>query len=457
MKPVREWGRSIAGRLTIWFATTTLLLLLAKSLATYWTLGPGLARQDMEFVDAWARLLSAEVKGMSPEAQPWALGGLHLPATPGTMVRIIAPDGRPIYQTVGVEDELPVIAEPMSGRPAHAVGRSGVSYWVATHTGASGITVQVAVEAHEARLLLPSKGRMWGAVVVALVLCGVAGYRIARHGVRPLQSLAESVRAIGANCFEPRIDICRLPIELRPLGETFNGMLDRLRQSFERVSRFSDDIAHELRTPLAIMAGQIDVALEAGRSAEEYREVLESTREEISALSALVERLLFLSRIENHSVSLTVQHLDLAAELQAIREFYDPLAAEAGVLLVVDAPEVGTCVPADRLLLRRVLGNLVVNSVRHTPAGGRVTLSAMGAGSWVRVSVSDTGCGIPPEHLPKVSDRFFRLDPAREAGDGHVGLGLAIAKAIVDLHQGRMEIASTVGEGTEVTILLPDG
>jgi two-component system heavy metal sensor histidine kinase CusS len=297
---------------------------------------------------------------------------------------------------------------------------------------------------------------MWAAAALALVLCGFAGHRIARRGLRPLQALVGSVRSVGAGSLRPRVDSRALPPELQPLGDTFNDMFDRLQRSFDRVSQFSDDIAHELRTPLQVMAGQIDVALEATGSVADYREVLESAREEIAVLSALVDRLLFLSRIENHSVALAVQELAVAAELQAIHEFYEPLAGEAGVELALAPVDPELSADGDRLLIRRAVGNLVANAIRHTPAGGRVVLAATQSGAGVSIAVSDTGCGIAADQLPRIADRFVRLDPAREPGGGHIGLGLAIVAGIAELHRGRIDIASTVGEGTTVTLLLPD-
>lgn len=314
--------------------------------------------------------------------------------------------------------------------------------------------VQVASEASEFRLLAPTGGRLWLASLVALVLSGIAGYHIVRHGIRPLQTLAETVRAVGGATLGRRIEAGTLPQELRPLSLSFNAMLDRLQVSFDRVAQVTDDIAHELRTPLGVMTSQIDVALTAERPAGEYREVLESVREELTALSDMVQRLLFLSRVENQSVAVNREPLDIVAELDAVREFYDPLAAEAGISLTVAACPPRLDALGDRVLLRRAVINLVANAVRYTPPGGRIVLEAAREGDEVRIAVSDTGCGIPATYIPRLFDRFFRVDRARETGGGHIGLGLAIVKAIAELHDGSVVVESEMGRGTRVTLAL---
>jgi two-component system heavy metal sensor histidine kinase CusS len=445
-------SRSISGRLTIWFAATTLLLLLAKSLFTYWIMAPALTAQGEQYVSVLSRQISAQVtKGMTSDGNVDAL----LPANEAKFIRLRGEDGRLLGETKGMSEEFPPSEFPPPESPRVVRGLSGREYWMASNRGSDGVVAEVAFEAYEFRLLAPFGGRLWLATMVMLVLSGIAGYRIARHGIRPLQELAETVRSVGSSTLERRIDPSHLPSELQPLCSTFNEMLDRLKQAFDRVSQVTDDIAHELRTPLSIMMNQIDVVLEAERPAEEYREILESAREEIATLSDLIQRLLFLSRVENHSVVPHFEALDLKSELIAVQEFYAPLATDAGVELVMMAglPAIRAC--GDRVLLQRAIGNLVVNAIRHTPAGGRVVLAAKKSAEMASISVTDTGCGIPPESLPRLFDRFFRLDRARETGSGHVGLGMAIVKAIATLHNGSVDVLSQVGKGTAVTVFLP--
>ncbi len=453
--------RSIAGRLTILFVFTSLATLLAKAAFTYLTMAPVLSAQEEQYAIATAELLALKVDTALRQGETPSPGAL-LPADMTGFIRVLDRGGAVLAELHGMSAELPALEIAAGGRPILVRGVSGRQYWAASRNAGRGeapLTVQVASEAFEFRLLAPTGGRLWLASVVALILSGVAGYQIVRHGIRPLQNLAETVRAIGGSTLGRRIESDSLPQELRPLGGSFNAMLDRLQLSFDRVAQVTDDIAHELRTPLGVMTGQIDVALNAERPAGEYREVLESVREELSTLSDMVQRLLFLSRVENQSVPVSRDPLDIIAELEAVREFYDPLAAEAGITLAVAAPRSRLDALGDRVLLRRAVVNLVANAVRYTPPGGRIVMEAGRQGDVVRLSVSDTGHGIPAEHIPRLFDRFFRLDRARETGGGHIGLGLAIVKAIADLHGGSVAVESEVGRGTRVvlTLRMPPG
>jgi len=229
-------------------------------------------------------------------------------------------------------------------------------------------------------------------------------------------------------------------------------MLERLQQSFDRVSQFSDDIAHQLRTPLGIIRGQIKVSLRAERSGADYRDTLESSLEEIVTLSDLVHRMLFLARAENQAMALTREDVDLGHELQDVHDLYDPLASEAGIALTVTVPGAPLVASIDRLLILRAIGNLISNAIRHTPSGGTVNLAAAADREGIRITVADSGCGIAPEHLPSMFDRFYRVE--RSSAGGRSGLGLAIVKAIAELHGGGVGIVSEVGRGTRVTISL---
>lgn len=447
--------RSIAGRLTILFIFTSVATLLAKAVFTYLTLAPVLSAQEEEYVIARAEYLALKVAMAIGSGTPPSLPVL-LPADAPGLVRILGGDGEVLAEIHGMSAEFPDLGAGMGGRPVLVRGQSGRQYWAVSRTsgGDAPMTVQVASEASEFRLLAPTGGRLWLASLVALILSGIAGYHIVRHGIRPLQTLAETVRAVGGTTLGRRIEAGNLPHELRPLGLSFNAMLDRLQVSFDRVAQVTDDIAHELRTPLGVMTSQIDVALTAERPAGEYREVLESVREELTALSDMVQRLLFLSRVENQSVAVNREALDIVAELDAVREFYDPLAAEAGISLTIAASQPRLDALGDRVLLRRAVINLVANAVRYTPPGGRIVMEAARDGDVVRIAVSDTGCGIPATYIPRLFDRFFRVDRARETGGGHIGLGLAIVKAIAELHGGSVVVESEVGRGTRVTLAL---
>jgi two-component system heavy metal sensor histidine kinase CusS len=267
--------------------------------------------------------------------------------------------------------------------------------------------------------------------------------------------LATTARHISSTNLRERILPEGYPFELASLASTFNQMLDRLEESFERISRFSADIAHDLRTPVNNIRGEAEVALARSRTAGEYREVIESFLEEAVRLSDLIGDLLFLARSESPLTHLRREPVDVSELLGGVQEYYEASAADGGVSLtttVVDKPVIAEL---DRTLLQRAVGNLVSNALANTPPGGAVVMGTRADPSTICIEVSDTGVGIPAEALPKVFDRFFRVDSSRSQGSGGTGLGLAIVQSIVQLHGGNVQIWSQPGEGTRVTLHMP--
>jgi two-component system heavy metal sensor histidine kinase CusS len=344
----------------------------------------------------------------------------------------------------------------MSADASNITGRDGASYRV-THTEAQTLAneprrLDLALDRSEDNELLREFRMVVAGVLAAAPIAGaMTGYRVARRGLRPLADVNATAARITAVNLGERLDSARLPTELAELAVTFNAMLARLEASFARITQFSADIAHELRTPLQVLRGEAEVALAQGRSPEEYKQVLESSLEECARLAKLIDSLLFLARADNPEMQIARERLDLAAELAAAAEFYEPMAVEAGVTLVNEAKP-GTTARLDRTLLQRALGNLIANAIAHTPPGGRVTLSALRRVDHVEIEVNDTGCGIAAEHLSHLFDRFYRAEPARTTAAGHVGLGLALVQSIAALHGGSATIASQPGHGTQVRL-----
>jgi two-component system heavy metal sensor histidine kinase CusS len=280
------------------------------------------------------------------------------------------------------------------------------------------------------------------------------GFRIARHGIRPVEEIAAIARRITSTNLRERIGSEGYPSELASLAGTFNEMLERLEESFERISRFTADIAHDLRTPVNNIRGEAEVALARPRTADEYRGVLESSLEEAVRLSELIGDLLFLARAERPFTKLQCENVNIAELLVTVRDYYEVSATDAGISLVNDGTEPLNA-ELDLSLMLRAVSNLVSNAIAHTPPGGTVTLAATKGDAAICIEVSDTGVGIPAEALPRVFDRFFRVDPSRSKASGGTGLGLAIVQSILTLHGGSAEITSQLGHGTCVTLLVP--
>ncbi len=232
-------------------------------------------------------------------------------------------------------------------------------------------------------------------------------------------------------------------------------MLDGLEDSFERISRFSADIAHDLRTPVNNIRGEAEVALTRARTIDEYRDALESSLEEAVRLSDLISNLLFLARTESPLNHLRLEQVNVSELVEGVREYYDASAVEAGIILTSVGGSEPVIAELDRTLIQRALGNLVSNAVAHTLDGGTVAIQIYCEAARVLIEVTDTGVGIPPEALPRVFDRFFRVDSSRSKASGGTGLGLAIVQGIMSLHGGNAEIASEPGVGTRVTLRMP--
>jgi two-component system heavy metal sensor histidine kinase CusS len=317
--------------------------------------------------------------------------------------------------------------------------------------------LQVALDrSREEDLLAVYRQWLWLVLALTGLACAATGYHIARRGIRPVAEITATAQRIRSTTLNKRLEVAGFPAELASLAATFNEMLDRLEESFGRLSRFSADIAHELRTPVNNLRGETEVVLSKPRTPEEYREVLGSCLEEYLRLSQMIDSLLFLARAENPETRVQKQPLDLTQELTALREFYEATASEAGITLAMRAPG-AVLAELDRTLFQRAVGNLVENALAHTPPGGTVLLSVEQYNGAAHVGVADTGCGIPEDHLPHLCDRFYRVDAARAAATGGVGLGLAIVKSIAELHDGSVAIVSRIGQGTTVTLTLPVG
>jgi two-component system, OmpR family, heavy metal sensor histidine kinase CusS len=298
--------------------------------------------------------------------------------------------------------------------------------------------------------------KLWTFLGIGLLLSVQAGFLIARRGMRPVEEIAGTLRRIGSSTLGERVKMAGLPSELALLASTFNQTLDRLEDAFARMARFSSDIAHELRTPIANLRGESEVALSRARSVTEYREVLESSLEECLRLSTMIDRLLFLARAENPETQIQREQVNLTKELQNVCEFYEAAASDASIVLESVAPPtlIGY---VDRTLLQRALSNLIENSLSHTGPGGHIRLEASSSNGSLMISVADDGCGIPAEHIPRVFDRFHRVDAARSQKNGGAGLGLSIVKSVASLHGGEAGIDSDLGNGTRVTLTFPVG
>ncbi|MBL8383215.1 MAG: heavy metal sensor histidine kinase [Burkholderiales bacterium] len=287
-----------------------------------------------------------------------------------------------------------------------------------------------------------------------LLLIAAAAWLGTRRGLRPLTDFRALADAVSTRRLGSRLVLADLPEELEQTAAAFNTMLSRLDEGVARLSEFSADLAHELRNPLANLMGKTQVALSQARSAPEYRAVLESNAEEFERLARLVDDMLFLARSDRPGETAGREHVDLAAEAARLIEYFAPLAEEAGVGMDVAG---SATVVGDRTMLQRALSNLLSNALRYTPPGGRIGITIADDAGSSTLAVENPGEGIAAEHLPRLFERFYRVDAARSRAEGGTGLGLAIVRTIMTLHGGVAEVASSPHGPTRFTLRFPRG
>lgn len=274
----------------------------------------------------------------------------------------------------------------------------------------------------------------------ALALVFLSALLIVSFGLKPLQRFKQAVGKISAKTLADRLDTTQLPAELYGLGTAFNSMLERLDDSLTRLSQFSGDLAHEMRTPLSTLLGRTQVALLQQRSSEQLADVLEANVEEIQRLSRLVADMLFLAQSDQARNALALGVVRLHQEADRVAEYLDLVAQERDVSIAV----VGEAsIVADQGLVQRAITNLLTNAVRHCSPGTEVQVIIKADSGGATLEVENQGTPIPTEHLGRVFDRFYRIDSARGRDIGGTGLGLSIVKAIMALHGGTAQASNT--------------
>jgi len=289
-----------------------------------------------------------------------------------------------------------------------------------------------------------------GVLALGIVASAVIAIAVTKRGLLPLQQMTQSLERISPNHLDERVGKTTWPRELHPVATAFDGMLARLENSFTKLSQFSADLAHELRTPISNIRGEAEVTLTRPRTLEEYRTVIESIAAECERLSGVVDNLLFLARAE--AVDRQIERSVFAARpaIEKIAAYYRAIAEERGISIINKCDGEGY---ANALLFDRALSNLLDNALRFTADGGKITITTETKPDRTELAIKDTGCGVPPQHLPRIFDRFYRADSSRSSQG--TGLGLALVKSITDLHGGSVGVASEVNRGTTVTLTFP--
>ena len=456
----RTEPRSIAAQLVLLFTLTATLLLFCGLGVFYWIVVRHAFAEDNVVLADKISGLRADFR----ESGPGIFGEEFRTHRAGERalywIRVLDSEGRTVTETPGMDRLISPDVFPPAQRSTSSIRnpkdyRTGAKLFslvaINEKTGGQSYTIQVAQDRSSDEELEKRFGILLGVVLVGSILASsIIAIKVTRHGLRPLGEMTRSLERIGPAHLNERVAPVGWPRELQPLAATFDAMLARLEDSFKRLSQFSADLAHELRTPVANIMGEGQVALTRERTPSEYREVIESSVVECERLSGIVDNLLFVARVDAARGSIERKLVDARAAVEKIATFYRTLAEDRHVAIYCSGEGEAY---VDPVLFERAVSNLVDNALRFTPENGKIQISVTVTTAHSEVTVSDSGCGIAPEHLPRVFDRFYRADSSRSS-DG-AGLGLALVKSIVDLHGGSARIESEVNRGTTVTLTFP--
>jgi two-component system heavy metal sensor histidine kinase CusS len=458
---------SLTVRLGLWFAFAATLTFSGVGLYLYQSLAIQLqSRDDLELigkVKLIRHLLEETTSVISIRDDPHrfldAIAGhdgliFKIKSTQGTMLlqNSLIPDEF-VTRSIAPADGTPDASFVKNWTLASGLPTRAVAAWGIVGQTKEQVHIVVARTASDRVALLAAyRSEVLAAIVTGAILTAILGYFLVRRGLYQVQVIAQQAQTITAQHLETRLDAVTAPNELQILVRSFNAMLDRLQNSFQRLSQFSADMAHDLRTPLNNLMVQTQVALSKSRSIEDYQALLASNYEEYERLARMVESMLFLARADHAEITLDKQLLNASDELQRIADYFEGLADDAGVKIQVQA---SGDVLADAMLFRRAVNNLVANAIRYTPSGKVIDLLAQSFNGITTITVTNPGIGIAEEHIPRLFDRFYRTDQSRTDSSLSTGLGLAIVQSIMVLHGGQVNVSSMPNEVTQFRLKFP--
>jgi two-component system heavy metal sensor histidine kinase CusS len=458
---------SLAVRLTVSIGAVITVVLLTFGWIVERSINDHFVQQDVDELNAVVQALKHTLATLPPSIAPGELHERFANAVSGhhnAQYRISSDAGVQIYASPGSNlDRFVKIAQPVENITIETVGiwrDQGATFRGAVlRTGSDGLrgssklTIAVATGINFHLHYLESFRDYLRIITVAACLIAILATWLAVHqGHAPIRRISREMRRVGSDQLHIRLEPDAVPTELVELATSFNGMLERLENVFRRLSDFSGDIAHELRTPITNLKTHTEVALSQARSVEQYREVLYSNLEEYERMAKMLSDMLFLAQADNNLLKPELVKIDLQAEMRILFDYFGAWAEEREVGLHTLGPQV--CILGDRLMIRRALSNLLSNAIRYTPAGGIVTAMFGVESTSARVCIKNPGPPIPPEHIAHIFERFYRPDASRQRSGEGAGLGLAIVKSIVEAHAGKIR-AHTTEEANIFEIVLP--
>ena len=376
---------------------------------------------------------------------------LHLALADPASGRLVASFSPVALQSVTVLDAAPDMATHEWKSPTGA----RLSSVRGTGTVGNGEPVRfyLSLDRHnDSRLLVGFVKATLVGLPILLLIVALGAWLIARTGLAPLRRFNRLAASVGTQSLSQRVSLSGLPKELAELAHDFNNMLQRIDEGYRRLQEFSGDLAHEMRTPVATLMGRTQVALSHPRTLADLREVLEGNVEELERLSRLISDMLFIARADHNEAPLQREPVELAQEARRVADYLSLIAEERGVAVEVTG---SAAVIADRLLVERAITNLLSNAVSHADPDTAVRVVIASDAHGATLSVTNRGAGIGAEHLDRIFDRFYRIDPGRSRLDGGTGLGLAIVRSVMSAHGGSVVAHSQPGAETTFTLSFP--
>jgi two-component system heavy metal sensor histidine kinase CusS len=449
---------SIRVRLTLWYSLVLLAALTLFGWGIWLTAGNRLmASVDtalMEQAKGVITVIRNEIDPAHPEQLQEELTE-YAQATPdGNLIEVRDQQGRQILSSKVVALEKAGVQSPFGDQKS---GRAHYrTYVTKAQVKGSPFQILVATPLRETRSILRQLHLLLlSTAPLVLLIAALGGYWMSRRALAPVDQITEAARSIGIQNLSRRLIVPATGDELQRLSETWNDMLARLESAVKRLSQFTADASHELRTPIALIRTTAELTLRRERSADTYREALSEIAAESERTTRLIEDLLLLARADAGLPTLPLENVELTPLVRDICEQGQVLAEARQLQISTDLPEEPVFVRANDPALRRLLLLLVDNAVKYTPAGGQITVSVGQDRAGATLAVHDTGIGIPDSALPHVFERFYRADESRNRDAGGAGLGLSIAKWIAERHHASLEAESVLGQGSTFRVRFP--
>lgn len=480
--------RSLRFKLTLWYVFILGILLIAFSGFLYLTLSKSLYRGVDNKLRSLAELIASE--STSPLSK-FGFGNIDQTLEASMNLRPVGKFIQVLDESGGMgrkSDNLKNVQLPISLTALKNASMGLVTFETNRSMGKTPlriVTLPVAEKNHTMRIVqvassLEAVENTMNTLLLilvitvpsALIMASVGGQFLASKALKPVDQITQTARMITSQNLNQRIPPPKVRDEIARLAETFNEMITRLDQSFRQIKQFSSDASHELKTPLTILRGEVEVTLRKERTSSEYQQILRSNLEEVNRMTQIVNDLLLLSKADNGEIQFNLKEMDLSEILREIVAQAHILARAKNLHIHTLLPEERVTVLGDHLRIRELVLNLIENAIKYTEEGGGITIylskdgvtssGKEGAGSremenngLAEIKVTDTGIGIAKEDQERIFDRFFRVDKARSREQGGSGLGLSICKWIVEAHQGEISVESEIGKGSSFIVRLP--